>query len=435
MHAAPTESIRLPVEPDLAPDGAAQNELLRAYSPQSQQPSILLVDDDPLMLKVQSSMLRVLGYPRVTTASSATDALLQLEHDPRSSDLIVCDLRMPGMDGIEFLQALNASPFCGSVILLSGEDQRIMHTVQKLLDGQRLTVLGALMKPAGREAFAALLKCWKPPTQPASQNAACVITDDEIHLASRLREWVIHYQPQVDVKTGDCVGVEALVRWQHPRHGLLYPDAFIPAAENCGAIHALTDFVVESAIAQLKSWQSNGLRFKMALNISLAALETPGFWSSLTNILRISSVPPRNMTLEITETRLASFSNVALENLVRLRMQRFALSIDDFGIGHSSLAQLRDVPFTELKIDRGFVTGARNNQIIRPILEGGLGIAKRMGLTSVAEGVETEDDWELVRELECDLAQGYFIAKPMSAEAVWDWHTLWEQRRKRFSAI
>jgi EAL domain-containing protein (putative c-di-GMP-specific phosphodiesterase class I) len=115
-------------------------------------------------------------------------------------------------------------------------------------------------------------------------------------------------------------------------------------------------------------------------------------------------------------------------------MQHFGLSIDDFGVGHSSLEQLRDVPFTELKIDRGFVSGARSNQVIRPILEGGLAIAKRMGMTSVAEGVETEEDWHLIRELEGDVAQGYFIGRPMTAEAIWSWFALWEERRTRLVA-
>jgi EAL domain-containing protein (putative c-di-GMP-specific phosphodiesterase class I)/DNA-binding NarL/FixJ family response regulator len=438
MPNARTGSIHPPVDTEFAPVASDKSAVPvpGASSPQLRQPSILLVDDDPLMLKVQSSMLRAMGYPKVTTAISATDALLQLEHDPHSADLIVCDLRMPGMDGIEFLQTLNTSPFRGSVILLSGEDQRIMHTVQKLLDGQRLRVLGTLTKPAAREALRALLRYWKPAMETTSKNAtAYQFTSDELHAASRLRQWVIHYQPQVDLRTGDCIGLEALVRWQHPQHGLLYPDMFVPAAENCGAVNALTDFVVENAIAQLKIWHAQGLYVRMALNLSLAALETPGFWSRLTAVLGDSSLAPKNITLEITETRLASFSSIALENLVRLRMQHFALSIDDFGVGHSSLAQLRDVPFTELKIDRGFVTGARNNQIIRPILEGGLGIAKRMGMTSVAEGVETEDDWALIRELECDLAQGYFIGRPMSAESIWNWHSLWEARRPHLVSI
>lgn len=121
----------------------------------------------------------------------------------------------------------------------------------------------------------------------------------------------------------------------------------------------------------------------------------------------------------------------AFENQVRLRLQRFELSIDDFGVGHSSLAQLRDIPFTEPKVDCGFVTGARSNQIVRPILEGNLGIAKRMGMRSVAEGVESEDDWRLVRELGCDRAQGYSIGRPMEADDHWEWLIAWEARRVR----
>ena len=242
---------------------------------------------------------------------------------------------------------------------------------------------------------------------------------------------MIHYQPKVHVKSGLCVGMEALIRWNHPDFGMIYPDMFIPAAEQCGAISGLTDIVIETAVSQLKGWQLEGWPIRMAINVSVAALETKGFWSRLSGIVRALSVAPKDVTLEVTESRIACFSKIALENLVRLRMQHFDLSIDDFGIGHSSLAQLRDVPFTELKIDRGFVTGARNNQVVRPILEGGLAIAKLMHMTSVAEGVETEDDWHLIRELEGDLAQGFFVGRPMAAELVWSWFTLWEERRSR----
>ena len=411
---------------------ATLNRVLAVSEPAiaaAHQPSILVVDDDVLMLSLQSNMLGDMGYEKVTTAISAADALLQLEHDRHSADLIVCDLRMPGMDGIEFLQTLNASPFCGSIILLSGESQRIMHTVQKLLDGNRLTLLGTLTKPAGREALRALLKCWNPPRENITETVRHKFSADELHRANSKRQWMIHYQPKVHVKSGACIGMEALVRWNHPEYGMIYPDMFIPAAEQCGAIGGLTDFVIETAIAQLKGWQREGWTIRMAINVSVAALETDAFWSRLSGLVRASSIAPHDITLEITESRIARFSKIALENLVRLRMQHFNLSIDDFGIGHSSLAQLRDVPFNELKIDRGFVTGARNNQVVRPILEGGLAIAKLMHMTSVAEGVESEDDWHLIRELEGDLAQGYFIGRPMAAELIWSWFALWEERR------
>ena len=173
------------------------------------------------------------------------------------------------------------------------------------------------------------------------------------------------------------------------------------------------------------------MKLKVAVNLSMENLRAPDFARRVTAIARDTWAMPQDVILEITESRLMSPMPIPLESLVRLRLQRFGLSIDDFGTGHSSLAQLRDVPFTELKVDRGFVQGARHNQIIRPILEGSIGIARRLGIQSVAEGVETEDDWQLLREIDCDQAQGYFIGRPMAADRVDEWLELWEARRER----
>jgi EAL domain-containing protein (putative c-di-GMP-specific phosphodiesterase class I)/ActR/RegA family two-component response regulator len=408
----------------------AGSSLALVASPSDRLPRILLVDDDPNMMQIQLRMLRNLGYLQLTSAGSATEALLQLEHDPHSAELIVCDLDMPEIDGIEFLQTLSASPFRGSVLLLSGVSARVMHTVQKLLGDTKLTILGALTKPTSRAALLALLKCWKPPLADSAGKKGLCFSEDELRLATRDKQWVVHYQPQINLKDAAVVGMEALVRWNHPTHGLVYPDSFIAQAEACGVIQGLTKCVMEDALGQQVRWRSEGLEVQLAVNISMECLHAPEFWRRLTSLVRNAHLSPSDVCLEITETRLMSSSPAPLENLVRLRMQQFALSIDDFGMGHSSLAQLRDVPFTELKVDRGFVSGARHNQIIRPILEGSLGIAKRMGMKSVAEGVETEDDWHLVRELECDLAQGYFIARPMAAERIRTWLDEWKSRRR-----
>lgn len=391
---------------------------------------ILLLDDDPFMLGLQSRMLQSMGYERIWTAGGA-EAALTILHDAASPiDIIVCDLNMPDMDGVEFLQHLNAGPFRCSVILLSGEDARIMHTVQKLLDSGRLTILGALQKPARSTALRALLDCWRPldaSLRTASQEPE--IRADELHAATVGNQWVLHFQPKVKLSTGALVGMESLVRWNHPRHGLLFPDSFITAAENCGAIEGLTDWVLRESIDQLMRWNGQALGIGVAVNVSMENLRVPGFASRVGNIVRHAGASPEDVTLEVTESRLMSPSPAPLESLVRLRLKRFGLSIDDFGTGHSSLAQLRDVPFTELKIDRGFVSGARSNQIIRPMLEGSIGIAKRLGMRSVAEGVETEDDWRLLREIGCDLAQGYFIGRPMAMAQLPEWLARWAERR------
>jgi len=393
------------------------------------RPSILLVDDDPHMLDVQVRSLQSMGYTQTTTALSAPEALLQVEHDPNSAQLIICDLRMPGMDGLEFLQLLNASPFRGSVILLSGESERVMHSVQKLIGGQQLTILGALTKPANRNALRALLECWRPRASACAPPAERQFPAEEVRAAVNQQQWVLHYQPQVDLKSGALVGLEALVRWQHPQLGIIRPDQFISTVEDQGLISELTDWVLRRALQDLAMWRGSEVHPHVAVNISMQSLLQPGYWRHIADLVREAGATPIDVVLEVTETRLAYSSLVPLENLVRLRLARFTLSIDDFGTGHSSLAQLRDVPFTELKVDRGFVHGARNNQIIRPMLEGSLGIARRLGMRSVAEGVETQDDWELLHDLDCDLAQGYFIGKPMSADQLLGWLVTWQARQ------
>ena len=399
------------------------------YSTEQRLPRILLVDDDVLMLSVQSRMLHAMGYSQVKTAESSEGALHLLNSEQADIDLIICDLNMPGLDGIEFLQTLNAGSFRGHVILLSGEGRRIMHTVQRLLGGGRLEILGAIQKPAGRDALRSLLERWKPLAAKAAPRPAPLVTIADLQDAVHDEQWVLHHQPKVDLRTGEFVGVESLIRWNHPTHGLIYPDHFIGMAEDCGAINALTSWVLAEGMRQLTAWQVQGIRTKVAINISMEDLRDPQFSRRLAAIAHAAGVSPSDITLEVTESRLMSPSPAPLENLVRMRMQRFGLSIDDFGTGHSSLVQLRDVPFTELKVDRSFVQNSRHNQIIRPMLEGSIGIAKRLQMQSVAEGVETEDDWHLLREIGCDIAQGWFIARPMPADELAGWLTTWRMRQ------
>jgi EAL domain-containing protein (putative c-di-GMP-specific phosphodiesterase class I) len=397
-------------------------------------PRILLVDDDSHMLDLECRMLASIGYTQISTALSAPEALLQLEYDPSSAELIICDLGMPGIDGIQFLQLLDSSPFRGSVILFSAESARVLHSVQRLLVGPQLTILGALTKPGTREGLRALVECWVPPTAGKSSTSVMAITAAQLHAANESHQWTLHYQPQVSLETGQLVGVEALVRWRHPQYGLVPPDFFIELAENCEAIDGLTECVFREALRQQVRWQAAALKLRVSINVSMSSMEKPDYWRKLSGIVTECEASPEAVTIEITETRLRGPSSVPLENLVRLRLQRFGMSIDDFGVGQSSLVQLRDIPFTELKIDRSYVSGARNNQIIRPILEGSLAMSRGMAMTSVAEGVETEDDWKLLRQLGCNTAQGFFVCPPILAEQLPEWVAQWDTRRRALIA-
>ncbi len=393
------------------------------------QPGMLLIDDDPFSLALQRQTLQTIGYDRVSTAEGGLQALDMLKSDPDAIDVVVCDINMPGMDGIEFLQQLEASGFDGGVILSSGEGVRILHTVRKLLGSSRLSLLGALTKPASRSSLAGLLELWQPAGSTPARPPVPVILAEEVMAANRAGQWVLHYQPQVELGTGAVIGVEALVRWNHPQHGMVFPDAFIHVAEECGAIDGLTDWVMQTAMLQLATWQADGLDLRMAVNLSMDNLLQTDFANRVGAMARTAGVRPEHVTLEITETRVISGKSAPLENLVRLRLQRFALSIDDFGTGHSSLAQLRDVPFSELKVDRGFVQGARHNQIIRPILEASISVAQGLEMQSLAEGIETLEDWQLLQQLGCSLGQGYFIGRPCPADQLPAWLVAWELRR------
>ncbi len=407
------------VEPDFADASTAR-------------PSFLVVDDDPFMLAaVQARMLRTMGHELVVTAPGGEVALGILAERPKDFDLIICDINMPGMDGIEFLQVVDAGPFRGHVILLSGEGIRIMRAVQKLLAGGRLVVLGSLEKPARRAPLNALIEGWRPLGTDLPERSTLPITGADLETAQRELQWLLHYQPKVDLKTGGVVGVEALLRWNRPAEGLIHPEAFLGLAEESGAIDALTEWVLHEALAQAAFWRKQGMAMQMSINLSMHSLSVPGFAQRIGELARSAGVAPQDVMLEISERRLVREGGVPLESLVRLRLQRFGLSIDDFGTGYSSLVQLRDVPFTELKVDGGFVCGSSSNLAIRPILEGCIGIAKGMGMLAVAEGVESEDDWHLLRSIGCDLAQGEFISPPMVPAQLPDWLAGWRLRLAR----
>jgi len=214
----------------------------------------------------------------------------------------------------------------------------------------------------------------------------------------------------------------------HPLDGMVFPDQFIGMAEAHGLIDALTHTVLVQSLADAATWRRQGLSLRVAVNVSmdnLTALEFPEF---VTAQAQAAGIAPQMVVLEVTESRLMSDLRAPLEILTRLRLRRFRLSIDDFGTGHSSLAQLRDAPFEELKIDQSFVHGAHANETIRAIFLASLGLGKELGMEVVAEGVEDQADWDFLAHSGCDLAQGYFIARPMPAADLWTWRAAWQRR-------
>ena len=391
--------------------------------------NILLIDDEPFALKLLARQLANLGFEEVISCEHARDALAALESGVKAIDLVFCDLQMPQMDGVEFVRHLADIGYADGLVLVSGEDGRILQAAEKLAKAHNLNVLGALHKPVSPEQLQHILDRKPRRVARAPRAARKIYEPDELRRAIAGGELVNHYQPKVALATGTVAGVETLVRWRHPQDGLVFPDQFIAMAEEHDLIDQLTRAVLTRALRQCRLWQDAGLSLHVAVNVSmenLAALEFPDF---VVREAGKAGVPLTSLVLEVTESRLMKDSVAPLDILARLRLKRIGLSIDDFGTGHSSLAQLRDIPFDELKVDRGFVHGACRDASLRAIFEASLGMARRLGMKTVAEGVEDQADWDFLCAAGCDLAQGYFIAKPMPGADVAGWMADWEAHR------
>ena len=389
---------------------------------------ILMLDDESFMLKLIGRLLANLGFTQVTSCDNGRAALTSFVSPNNPPELILLDLNMPEMDGVEFVRHLVERLYTGSLILISGEDERMLQAAVKLVRAHKIPVLGHLRKPVKPEALSALLEKWTP-FSPARLGAAKkVYGADELRAAIDNGELVNYYQPKVAVATGEVVGVETLVRWRHPQDGMVFPDQFIGVAEAHGLIDDLTRVVLTGALAQAKVWQDAGWVLRVAVNVSMVSLTALDFPDFVAGLAAQAGVPPQGLVLEVTESRLMQDLRAPLEILTRLRLKRFSLSIDDFGTGHSSLTQLRDLPFDELKIDQSFVHRAWTDETLRAMYDASLGLARQLGIQVVAEGVEDRADWNFLRRTGCDLAQGYFIARPMLAADFPGWMKDWQQR-------
>ncbi len=233
------------------------------------------------------------------------------------------------------------------------------------------------------------------------------------------------FQPKVFMHNCKLAGVEALMRWRHPKLGIIQPGAFIPVMEANGLISEVTFTLVEKALADCAEWHKQGLDTSVAFNLSVDSLRDTTLPDKLSRMAAAAGLHPESFTIEVTETVAMTDLGHSLETLARLRMKGFGLSIDDYGTGFSSMQQLTRVPFSELKIDQIFVTGAAKQDVLQALLGTSVTMAQRLKLRSVAEGVETEQDWQVVARLGCDVAQGYFIGKPMPANELVTWYNTW----------
>ena len=393
--------------------------------------NVLIVDDDPILCALAEVFFAGRGATQIRSALNGRDALDILLSAQKPIDFVLCDLKMPEMDGLQFLRHLKENDYTGQLAVLSGEHEQMRKTARRLADAYDLKLIGTLQKPFDNHALERLIREAEAATAGYGDDAVAV-SEDDLRLALEHRDILPFYQPKVDAATQALIGVEALARWRHPDYGTIGPNVFIPIAERSGLIQNVTQCMVRHSIADLARWRRSGVDPKIALNLSPRSLNWLELPDELACGIDAAALERDRFAFEITESKLLEQNARTVEILARLRMLGFELSIDDFGTGYSNIDSLRAFPFTELKIDRSFVQNARTDPFAMSCIEACVKLARNLGLRVVAEGVETAEDLACVSSAGADEVQGFYIAKPMPAEDFLAWSLA--ARGKRLTA-
>lgn len=396
---------------------------------------VLLIDDSEIQRHFMAELCRDFGIRGILHAEDGRRAIELLKSQPQI-EAIILDLEMPHMDGVQVLHELANLGLDPAVIVASARENTLLNVVESLGKSLGLRLLGVLRKPVLRDQLVSSLSRYSA-VQLRSEgeeqyDSGPELSVRDVQRAVRNREFEAYFQPKIALQDGRLKGVEALVRWNHPVYGMLPPGRFMELVERSQFISELTLQMLDQSLRHCLVWQAAGLELSVSINVSARSLADSLLADAIIDRVSASGIPPCRVILEITESAIMTDLSTTLGTLARLRLKGFGLSVDDYGTGFSCMLQLSRVPCTELKVDRAFVNGACQSTHLRVLLESALDIARKFNLRVVAEGVETEDDWMLLRNLGCDEAQGYLLARPMPGWQLLGW---WDEHAVRLSRI
>ena len=389
---------------------------------------VMVVEDHDFQRRVAVQLLRGLGVTELREAANGLEALQVLDEMPGKPDIVISDLDMPGMDGIEFIRNLAQRHLTNAVAVTSSLDAAMLNTVEMMARAYGMQVLGTIEKPMTERRLTQILGLFQRHADElrASHADRPELTRESLQAALERNEFVAHFQPKIDLRTGRPKGVEALARWIRPGQAIELPAYFMPAIERAGLLDPLTEAVLQQCCHAHRRWEERSLILNISVNVTMHSLNNVDVADRYVAIVRGCGVDTRLITVEVTENAVMQDPARALDALARLRLKGFGLSIDDFGTGYSSLQQLGAIPFTELKVDQSFVHGADTDPRRRTMVETSLELARKLKLVSVAEGAETRAEWDLLVALGCDQVQGWFVSKAMPAERLADWARSWK---------
>jgi EAL domain-containing protein (putative c-di-GMP-specific phosphodiesterase class I) len=349
-----------------------------------------------------------------------------------SIDHIIIDLLMPEFDGLQILRFLKETNYLGDISVTSGQDQSLLESAKEICQLHKLSFHSVLKKPFDLSYLDALTKKNGVEKEKSYKASAAEPSDSELitALKSAIDDQCleVYFQPKVNMNNYSVTGFEALARWSL-KGNFIPPTRFIPLAESNGLINKLTQVIVEKSLKHFASIQAHHSHPNLSINFSALELNTSNLPDLLRSKIEQYQVASDRITLEITETVFLEKNPLSLEVLTRLRLMGFKLSIDDFGAGYSSVNMLQNGPFTELKIDRAFVSTIHCNEQSRIIVQTIVEMAKRLELSIVAEGIEDQITQDGLTKMNCLIGQGYYFSKPMPANQVNDWLKTWYENK------
>ncbi len=381
--------------------------------PAMQDLVVLVLEDEPLQRLVTVTALKKVMSGQIHEAADGQEALALLEACTKV-DIAICDLKMPGMDGLAFLRHASHSGKLHSVILCSQVDPLLRQTTVSMIDRLGLNFLGDLGKPFDLERITRLLTCY----QAQRNDRAKPLEKAELpSLADMIRgldngEFEAYYQPRVALDSATLLGAEALARWNHPQLGVLPPSHFLYIMEHHNLLERLFWQLFDQGLSLRRELADKGISLNMSFNLHPSQLASQTLTESIASLLELFQVPAGSITFEITETSLLSAPASSLENLVRLRIMGCGLAMDDFGAGYSSLYRLCELPFSQIKLDGTFVRKMHQPRS-SAVISYTVALARALGMTLVIEGVETREQQERLIKLGCSMAQGFLFARPM----------------------
>lgn len=395
----------------------------------------MVVDDSRTQQYEVTCLLQELGFGKIHVAQDGQDALdklQQLERLEECIDLLLTDLNMPGMDGVELISNLEKNThYRMFVAVMSGVERDVLDVIHAIADAGTLEVIGVLSKPLKSSDLHNMLQHCDPLIHRENKKwMQLAFTAEDVQQALDNQQLVPFLQPKVIMTDSSLYGFEALVRWLHPEHGVIPPICFVHHLEEGQLALDFFYHFLHATCDALNKLISMPAPISCSINLPVSLLLTDKLVENMIAIVQEHQLPCNAIIIEVTETTFMSNLSMSLGTLARLRLRGFGIVMDDYGTGYSSMKQLSRCPFTEIKIDKEFVHDAHSSPKKLAILTSAIVMSQKLGLKTVAEGVESEEDWRQLALLGCELAQGYYISRPLPVEQIEKWFAEWQARVK-----